>query len=327
MRALITGATGFIGSYLTKSLSERGYEVYCLVRKSSKFNRLEKLKVNPNLIYGDITDFNSLEKAVANKDYIFHLAAIINANSREDYYRINYEGTKNIARAATLYNPNLKKFIYISSIAASGPSKRNYFKNEDDKCQPINNYGKTKLLGEKAIKEELQNIPYTIIRPPNVIGPGQKELVQSITTIERGIMPLLGNGEPQTSIIHVSDLVKAIVLAAELDKTTGKTYFITDGKQYSWQEIAKIIKKELGKRFVFPLNFPILIVTAFLLSIFSKTRGTVNPVSPKRIVQMRKNYWTYNGSKANKELGFRAKVNIYDGIREAVKDYLKEKKK
>jgi len=324
LKALVTGSTGFIGSYLAKHLTDKGYEVYTLLRKSSKLDRLKKLEVNPKLIYGDITDFNSLKEAVKGKDYIFHLAAIINANSWEDYYRINYEGTKNIVLAVKKYNPAVKRLVYVSSIAASGPSIKGYQKNEDDECHPINDYGKTKLLGEKAVKEELKTIPYTIIRPPNVIGPGQQELIQSISTINSGIMPLLGNGDKQTSIIFVSDLVRAIVLAAESNTSIGKTYFITDGNQYSWRLLAKLIKDSLGKHFVLPINYPVLILIALLTSIISRIRGIASSVSPKRIVQIRNSYWTYDGSKAKRELGFKAEVDIYDGIKEAVEDYLKE---
>ena len=325
MKALVTGATGFIGAHLTKYLTDKGYEVYALVRKNSKLDRLKKLNVYPKLIYGDITNLDSLKEAVREKDYVFHLAAVINANRWEDYYWINYQGTKNISIAIKKNNPNIKRFLYVSSIAASGPSIKGHLKNENDKCKPINNYGKTKLMGEEAVKEELKGLPYTIIRPPNVIGPGQQELLQSITTIESGIMPMLGNGDEQTSIIHVRDLVRAITLAAESNASIGKTYFITDGKQYSWRWLAKCIKEALKKHFVIPLNYPMLILIAFLISNISKIQGKASFVSPKRIIQIRKNYWTYDGSCFEKDLGFKAEVEICNGIKEAVKDYLQQR--
>ena len=106
---------------------------------------------------------------------------------------------------------------------------------------------------------------------------------------------------------------------------TGETYFITDGNSYSWNGIAEIIQKKLGKRYVIRINYPALIAISTILSFVSKMQGKATSLPPERVAQIRKIYWIYDVSKAERELGFKAKVNIYDGIREAVNDYLKEK--
>ncbi len=320
MKVLVTGGTGFIGSYLTKYLTDIGYDAYVLLRSSSDLTRLKKLSVKPKLIIGDITNYKALESSVKDKDYVFHLAAIIKSKKWIDYYNTNYIGTLNIVKAIKQYNRNIKKFIYISSIAASGPSKKGYLKNENDRCSPVDYYGKSKLLGENAVKTLLKDIPYTIIRPPNVIGPGQQELMQAITIIKKGFMPILGNRDKQLSLIDVRDLVRAIILAATSKNTTGKTYFITDGKVYSWVELSKMIKEALNKGFTVPVTLPAMLIISSITSIINKIFGKNSLFSPKQVLHLRKSYLIYNSKMAEKDFGFKPENDIKDSIRMAVKE-------
>ena len=322
-KAFVTGGTGFIGKYLIKELNNRGYNITCLVRKASKINGIDNLN-GVNFVYGDITKPETYKDIIKDKDYVFHLAAIINSPSGEVYEKVNHYGTLKLAEiCANAYknrNKKLKRFVYISSIAASGPAVKNHLKSEDEPCNPINEYGKTKLKGEIAVKNILgeAGIPYTIIRPPNVIGAGERELEQAIKTIKSRIKPLLGNGDKQTSLIHVKDLVDAIITSAECKKTKNKIYFVTDGNEYSWRELANMIQKVLNIKLIIPLPYYVLIIISMVAWVISKITGVGTTISPSRIIDVRKNYYIYDTSKFIKDTGFKIKYSIYNGIKEAV---------
>jgi len=319
MKALVTGASGFIGSHLVEHLSKHGYRVTCLLRKTSS---LEYLKgIDTEIIRGDLNDIAFLKDAVKNKNYVFHLAAVIESSDPKLYHRTNILGTKLLALACRESSRNIKKFLFISSIAASGPSKKGILKKEEDECVPINEYGRSKLEAEKIVEEILDDIiPYVIIRPPNVYGPREKELLQAIKIIQRHIKPLLGNGDRQTSLIYVEDLVRAIRMAAENPSAVKKTYFITDGNTYSWRDITDQIIEELDIKGPFiPIPYPIMLLIGVISEMFSKLREKGPSITLERINNVRKNYYIYDPSRAFKELGFRPEIALKEGIRRVIK--------
>ena len=198
-------------------------------------------------------------------------------------------------------------------------------KKEEEQCQPINDYGKTKLLGEQAVKEALVGVPYVIIRPPNVLGPREKELYSVLKLLKKRIKPLLGNGDNQTSICFVQDLVRAIFMAAQNKRTVGKTYFITDGKTYSWRKIAEVLCRELGMRgFILPIPYPALLGIALLVETCAHIIGKTPFITRKKIMQIRHTYWTYDGTKAEKDFRFKPLLSLTEGIKLTVNWYKKE---
>jgi dihydroflavonol-4-reductase len=324
MRALVTGSNGFIGSHLVEYLLSKNYDVSCFVRRTSNLQWLKGLDVK--FAYGDCSKKETLYDAVRNQDYVFHLAGKIKATDWDTYYRANYLGTKNIIETCAEVNPDLKRFIYVSSISAAGPSVRGRLKKEDEECRPINEYGKTKLLGEEAVKSYAGKISYVIIRPPNVLGPRQEDLYSILRIIKRRIKPLLGNGDKQLSICFVQDLVRGIEMAATRENTVGKIYYITDGKTYSWLNIADVIVKELGVAgFFISIPYPILIIMTVMMGLFAKLRGKKTFFSGKQVKQIRETYLTYDGSKAARDFGFRASIDLETGIRDTIAWYRQQR--
>lgn len=320
MKALVTGASGFIGSHLVEHLIKHGYIVTCLLRKTS--NR-EYLKcTNAEIVIGDLNNSRLLNELVRDKNYVFHLAAVIESDNQELYHKTNVLGTKYLAEACRDSSENLNKFVFISSIAASGPSKKGVLKTEDDECRPINEYGRSKLEAENIIREVLKNIPYVIIRPPNVYGPREKELLHAIEVIKKHIKPLLGNGDRQTSLIYVGDLVRAIRMAAENPTAVYKTYFITDGNTYSWRSITDLIIKELEIKSPFiPIPYPVLLLAGIFSAIASKILKKAPAITIQRIKNVRKNYYIYDSSRAYKELGFLPEISLEEGIKRVISWY------
>lgn len=320
MKCLVTGSSGFIGGHLAEELAKRGDEIYGLVRKTSDTRWLEKLNVK--LVDGDCRDKESLRRAVRGMDYVFHLAAVISAPDWKTYCDVNTKGTQNLIEACFEKAPGIKRFVFVSSIAACGPSAAGRRLKEDDPCRPISDYGRSKLLAEQIVLGYKDRLPVSILRPPNVLGPRQKELFESIRLIRRRIKPLIGSGEPQTSLASVEDVVKAVLLAAENEKSQGRVYFVTDGRDYAWLEIADAIAEFMGiKKFFIKVPYGLQYIVALVSELSGWVRGKAPLVSREHIVATRKYYWLYDGSKIENELGFRAGMDMRATIRKTIAWY------
>ncbi len=307
MKVLVTGATGFIGSHLVEALVREGFEVTCLTRNTSNLRYLEGLNVSS--LVGDCTDTESLS-GISGFDYVFHLAGLTKANSEEESRLVNEKGTENIVDAVMRFNPALKRFVYISSLAAAGPSCDGNPLNEECDPRPVSVYGKTKLGGEKFVLGMKGNVPFTIIRPPAVYGPRDKDLLVFFKMVKRGLIPYWGKSF--YSFLYVEDLVHGIILSALKAEGEGEIFFMSDGCIYSSDDIVDSISVALQctpvkvgvPKFVMPL----------LGTIAEKMKGC-SIINPDKIREIRHPNWTCNSSKAREKLGFSPKVKIKEGAK------------
>jgi dihydroflavonol-4-reductase len=319
-RVLVTGANGFVGSHLVESLLDKGYQVRCLVRKTSNLKWLSGLKVE--YVYGDISERNSLNEAVANVDVIIHSAGLTKAKNREGYFKANAEGTRNLVEVCLERNPGLHRFIYISSQAASGPGEDERPKDEAAPCRPVSDYGGSKLEGEKIVSEYSSKLPVTIIRPPAVYGPRDTDMLGFFKVVKYGFRISFGKGESYISLVYVKDLVDGILLAAENTKAIGQTYFIADDRVYSWREAFNIIAGVMNKK-TLPLRIPksIVFFLAFLSESFYRLLGKTPAFNTQKTREITQRYWGLDVSKAKKELGFVPRFPLDKGTSETVKWY------
>jgi dihydroflavonol-4-reductase len=317
MKALVTGATGFIGSHLAEGLLGRGWQVRCLVRKPRGLGWIETLKVD--VVRGDCRDKSSLGPAVEGVDCVFHLAGVINALSFEEYSETNVVGTKNLLEATVARNPGLKKFVHVSSISAAGPSPKGRALDEDDPCFPVTDYGRTKLASEEAVQSFARLFPCVIIRPPNVIGPRQRELREAVRLMRRRIRPAFRAAGPQTSLCYVGDVVEALILAAERPEADGRTYFLAYHRPYAWAEVTEAIQETLGIRFFFiKIPYPAQWLAAFVAEGAACLARKKPKLTRNSIVAARKYYWIYNGARIKNELGFEPRTNLRESIRKTI---------
>ncbi len=311
-KALVTGASGFIGSHMVDALLEKKWNVTALVRKATDTKWLESRGVH--LVHADYDDGASLERATAGMDVVFHLGAVLKAMDWETYYRGNALGTERLLEACLKSPHPLKRFVFCSSIAAAGASPKGSPKNEEAPCTPTSLYGKSKHAAEKIVDTYKGQLPIVTIRPPNVLGPGQKEMKAVIKLIQKRIIPLLGNGEKQTSICYVDDVVDAMILAAEHENALGQTYFVTDNREYSWREMLETIARKLGIKWALRLPYPMLYTIATLSEWISKMTGAAPLLKRSDVLSARNNYWLFNSDKIQEELGFVPKVPFEEGI-------------
>ncbi|MBU4268403.1 MAG: NAD-dependent epimerase/dehydratase family protein [Acidobacteria bacterium] len=319
MKALVTGSSGFIGGHLVRHLLERGYAVSCLVRPASEPRALAGLAVTR--ISGSYFDLDTLRRAVEGMEYIFHAGAVLSAPDWPGYFRTNVEGTTNILEACAQANPGLRKLVVVSSISAVGPALDKKPLREGDDCRPVSLYGKSKYLAEQAAIAFFDRLPIVIVRPANVLGAGQRELLAVMNLLRRRIVPLISRGEKQTSICFVQDLVRALVLVAENESVRGRTYFVAAKEFYSWREILNQLLLEMNLKFVLKIPHPLMLSVAFVSEAISRLTGNAPLVTRSDLRSARNNYWLCDTSLIREELGFRIEVEFGQGIRDIVRQF------
>ncbi|MDI6767748.1 MAG: NAD-dependent epimerase/dehydratase family protein [Bacteroidota bacterium] len=322
MRVLITGATGFIGSHLTEQLHQGGHTLRCLIRKNSNLQWIKHLPIE--YVEGDYFDPESLRQAVRDVDLIYHSAGVTKAKTKAGYYEGNHLPTRNLLQAVLASNQNLIRFVHISSGAAVGPSANNEAVNESTPFHPITTYGISKKMAEEECLNVMDKIPTTIVRPPAVYGPRDKDVFEFFNTMNKGLQPMIGFKDTYVSLIHIKDLIDGIILAGEHPKAIGQTYFISSERYYKWKELGEITARILNKR-VFRLRIPKTMIytiatVAEFLSSFSPKPALINLEKAKDMVQ---DAWIFSIEKAKKELGFKESLSIEEGIKETVQWYRK----
>jgi len=308
MKALVTGATGFIGSHLCEELVKRGYEVTCLVRETSNLKWIEEIDLK--FITGDCTSIESLFNAVVGFDYIFHLAGLTKARSEDDFFYINAEGTENLIRAVAKKNPKLKRFVYLSSLAAVGPSMNGSPLREDSEPRPVSSYGRSKLEGEKAVLKYKGLIPVTILRPSAVYGPRDRDLFIFFKMLKRGIFPYWGRC--YYSLLYVEDLVQGIISSVEKKKGEGEIYFLSDSRFYTNEEIAREISSALNVK-VRRLRVPIFIMPVF--AFIGERIDRQGIINRDKMKELSHSHWICDTKKAREELGFIPKMGMKEGMK------------
>jgi nucleoside-diphosphate-sugar epimerase len=323
MTVLVTGANGFVGSHLVDALLERGDAVTCLVRRTSDLRWLDARRIR--LVYGDVTDASSLSTAVAGQDVVFHLAALLRANAYASYHRVNAEGTRNLAVAFSRHARNALRFVYLSSLAAAGPSSVARPRREDDPAEPISDYGRSKLEGERMLLETSDGVPYTIIRAPAVYGPREASILIYYRLIAKGLVLLPGDGSQAFDLIFIRDLVDAMVRAAESPDAASETFFVNDGSHHTWRTVAETIAQVMGRR-AFEVRVPwrVLGPVSWVAERVAARRGNPAVLHRQKVLELRQAAWVCESTKASRILGFRPMFPLQRGTEEAVRWYRAE---
>ncbi len=319
MKALITGASGFIGSHLAETLLRGGHQVQCLARAKSRLPHMES--AGAHVIRASFEDEAALAEAVRGSDWVFHLAAVINAPAWEDYHRVNTVYTRLLLDACEKNAVSIKRFVFVSSVSAAGDSGPGRYPDESAPCKPDDWYGKSKLEAEAAVLSFGTRFPVTILRPPFVIGPRQKELQLIMNVLKAGIHMTMGNGQKQSILIYVTDLVDAMIRCAKNPAAIGKTYFVSDERAegYSWKEILTTISEAMGKKwFWLSVPFPVQLFFAGLVERCAGLFGAVSPITRDYVLKVRNSHWLYDASAIRRELGFKANHSLRQGIEETV---------
>ncbi len=326
-KILITGATGFIGFHLTRALLDQGHEISCLVRKSSKLDRLAGLPIRR--ADGDVTDAESLRQVVPGHDAVYHLAGLVKAIHVQQLYQVNREGVANVARAcAAQTTPPL--LLVVSSLAAMGPSTPQRPRLESDPPAPVSHYGRSKLAGEQVARQWAKEVPITILRPPVVFGECDPATYEIFLPIARcGVHVVPGWRTHWVSLIHADDLLQAMILAAQrgkrilCDPADGAAaaqgcYFAPAERDLTFAEMGCMMGAALGRRRTLVVRVGPSWVWTFGLvaTAFSQLRGQAWYFNLDKASEARAGSWTSSGAAAARELGFGVAASLEERLRQ-----------
>jgi len=311
---LVTGANGFVGSHLVEALLTQGYSVRCLVRPTSDLGFIHHLPVE--WAYGDVARDEGLVAACAGVDAVCHLAGATKARDRESYFRANAEGTRHLLAASAHAAPGLRRFVYVSSLAAAGPATAGCPIDESHLPHPLTFYGQSKLQGEQFCREYASRLPVVILRPAAVYGPRERDIYFYFQMVNRGIKLLLGRGERRASFVFVSDLAALISRVLADEQAIGQTYFVADQESYDWLQVSELVAEALGKRtvrLVVPEGvLPLIAAAAGLQARLTRQPALLND---QKLIELRQRYWICSAEKARRELGFETQYNLAAGVR------------
>ena len=322
-KVLITGATGFIGTCLVKKLIEKGTKPVCLVLPNDDYREIKEL--GAEIVFGDIMDKESLRPIIISEiSIIYHLAALVGDLNEKVLNKVNFEGTKNIVDLCIEKKVKLKRFIFVSSFAAVGPSEKGLLPDESKTPEPVSAYGKSKLMAEKFLFSLKETFPFTIIRLPLVYGPRSKGGFLMVFRMFNKHLELI-LPEMETNIIFVEDVALALIKAAKYEKTEGEIYHIGESKVYKTKEILSIIRKTLKiKTIKVPMPTFFLYFISFISEIYAKIRKREPILKKKNIDEYLKyRYWGYRILKAKEDFEFKITVPFEKGLVRAFNWYKK----
>ncbi|NOX90404.1 MAG: NAD-dependent epimerase/dehydratase family protein [Calditrichaeota bacterium] len=321
MNVFLTGATGFIGSHLAEDLLDKGFNVRALLRTSSSLRWIADLKLD--CYYANIFDSQSLLPGLKDVDIVIHSAGLTKALKNEDYYRVNFEGTKNLIDTIIENKLPLKRFVLISSQAAAGPASSMQPVTENDEPHPVSEYGKSKLMAEQYVLRQSDKLPVTIIRPPAVYGPRDTDVFQFFKTVKKGIIPKWQNRDKYLSFVYVKDLVKGIIIAAQHPKAEGQIYFIAEPRPHSWEELAREALKFFDKKALqVPVPLGLIKGIAFLSEQWSRVTHKPSIINQQKVAELLPDFWICSPKKIKEQLKFEAKTALSEGVKQTLQWYL-----
>jgi len=324
---LITGASGFIGSYLVNEALQRGYEVWAGIRQHSSRKALQAPGIHfIDLQYDDKEALVEQLREVTPWNYVIHNAGITKTTRKADFYRVNAHNTHILIEALAEADCKPEKFLLMSSLSSYGPVNDASLKpiRLEDEQMPDSLYGKSKLEAESFVKAQ-KHFPYVILLPTGVYGPGDKDYLMEIKSIQSGFDFKIGLKPQQITFIYVKDLAVAAWLALENEKIKNTSYFVADGDVYTDAEFARIVRELLGKRRVINLRFPFWIgyIACFFSGWIGRITGKASTLNLDKYKILKQRNWMCETEPLRLELGFFPAYNLNDGLKETIQYALK----
>jgi dihydroflavonol-4-reductase len=318
VQVFLTGGSGFIGGHLVDLLLAHGAEVTVLVRDPDKANALRQKNVR--LLKGDLFRIPTLP---ADIDLVFHLAGRTRSLDSSAYYTVNQAGTASLCRSL-LASRARPKLIYLSSLAAVGPSLQGRPVRESDAPHPVTPYGRSKWLGERCVLEYKDAWRVVVVRPSAIFGPGDRDFLEYFRVIRKGFMPVVRT-QKEASVCYVKDLVESLWLCAAADVTSGEIFNIASPPPRTWEEVGDAAARAMGikvKKVRVPLG--LLYAASVLYELRGRATGRISLFSRDKYRDLRQPGWVADVEKAASVLGFRPRYSLEAGMRETI-DWYRER--
>lgn len=326
-RVLITGASGFIGSFIVEEALQRGMEVWAAVRKSSSREWLQDDRIH--FIELNLSSEDDLKSQLKDHvfDYVVHAAGVTKCLKKEQFYKVNTEGTRHLVQALLALQMPLKRFVYLSSLSIFGAIREEqpyHPIRETDVPQPNTEYGKSKLAAEAILKEGVA-FPYVILRPTGVYGPREKDYFLMVKSIQSHTDFSVGFKRQDITFVYVKDVVQAVFQAMERGKS-GRCYFLSDGQVYQSSTFSDLIIRELGNPWCLRIKAPIWVlrVVTFFGEQVGKITGKISALNNDKYHILKQRNWQCDIQPAIDELGYQPQYQLERGVKETIAWY-KEK--
>lgn len=319
MRVLITGANGFLGGWLARALVARGDEVRCLVRRGSDASSLSGTAVS--LVEGDVTDPASLPAALEGIESCFHLAGIRRGTARDDFMRVNAEGTRAVAEA--MVRAGGRRLVLCGSLAASGPSVGGQPRVEGDPLRPEEWYGESKAEAERLAFSFSKQLEVTCIRPCRIIGPRDRENLAFVKVVRQGwVLRILGP-ERLLSVVDVEDCVDQCLLQADRKEAVGEAFFCAGEETTTVEAMMRMIADTMNRPVrTLPLPPSVLRGLGAAADLVSDATGRKLPLNRKLARQLLAPGWTCSIEKAKARLGYQPKRTLRDALTRSLESYV-----
>ncbi len=297
----LTGATGFIGGALAKQLAGSGWRIKALVRSFPKATVLHRLGVE--LVQGDLSDTEALRSLLSGVTAVVHCAGAVRGIDDEDFARVNVAGTERIAAIAARMDPP-PLFVSLSSLAAREPH--------------LSAYAASKLAGEGVLERVAGAMPFTILRPPAVYGPGDREMLPLLLLMMRGIAPVLGPSQARFSMLYVDDLALAVERSLVAGERGRGVFELHDGRVggYTWDSVVETASGLRGKP-VRRLELPrsLLHGLAAVSSHWGRLTGTAPMLTPGKVKELTHANWVCDNTEVSRALGWAPQIEFAEGLR------------
>ena len=324
-KILVTGASGFIGSFIVEEALNRGMEVWAAVRRTTSRRYLSDPRIN----FIEL-DFSSKDRLVEQLrdhvfDYVVHAAGVTKCLDKSDFRRVNTDGTRHIVDALLELQMPLKRFVFISSLSVYGAiHERQPYQDitENDCPRPNTAYGKSKLEAERYLDSIGNDFPYIILRPTGVYGPREKDYFLMAESIKKHVDFAVGFRRQDITFVYVADVVQAVFLA--LDRgMSGRKYFLSDGEVYSSTQFSDLLKKEMGVKWMLRIVAPVWVlrIVAAIGERVSHITKKPTALNNDKYNILRQRNWRCDIEPAMDELGYHPHYKLAEGVKLAVKWY------
>ena len=317
--AVVTGASGFVGSHIADELLRRGARVRCVLRRTSSRRWLEGKPLE--IVTAPLDDPSALAGAVAGATWIVHAAGLTSARNAAEFHEANVGGTERMIRAALTVGEPLRRFLLISSQAAAGPSRDGMPVSEAHPPRPVSPYGESKLRSEELVLQMRSRLPVCSIRPPAVYGPRDEATFKVFAAVKRHIHPVLHHGG-RFSLVHAEDLARACCLALEDDRATGEVYFVSEPEATDYDRMGNAAKLALDT-WAFRFEPP-----AWLLSLAGLAGEAVGALtnrppflSRQKLREIQSGDWICSSAKIRGALGWMPEMPLAAGFRQTAAWY------
>jgi nucleoside-diphosphate-sugar epimerase len=288
--------------------------VACLVRTPAAMASRLRVRV----VAGDLHDPAALDALVAGADVVFHVAGEISARSEGELLAVNRDGTAAVAAACR--RASVARLVYVSSLAATGPAERGRPVTEATPPRPVTAYGRSKLAGEDAVRAS--GVRFTIVRPPIVYGPRDRQTLRLFRLARGRVAPLLGDGAQELSLVNVADLADALVAASATPATDGGTYHAAHSEIFTQRALFESLARAMGSRpRLVPLPPAAVRAGLRLSGTVARLTGRRTLLDPAKAPELLAPAWTCATDALARDAGWRARIALEQGGREAAEWY------